>query len=153
MNARDFTTLYTEIYPDLYRFALYIVKHPQDAEDVVSEAVINAYRNFSKLRSEDSFKSWMFTIVRNQCMKKFRDSKPTEEIGEWMSSTEDDLAGRADVRQAMMQLSEEDRSIISMSVFGGYQSDEIGQMLEMKPATVRSRKNRAYAKLRDILKY
>jgi len=151
MDARDFTTLYTEIYADLYRFALYIVKHPQDAEDAVSEAVINAYRNISKLRQQDSFKSWMFTIVRNQCMKKFRDAKPTEELGEWMSSAEDDLASKTDVRQAMQKLSGEDRTIISLSVFGGYQSDEIGAMMGMKPATVRSRKNRAFMKLRELL--
>ncbi|MCB5472959.1 hypothetical protein LIP76_18625 [Erysipelatoclostridium ramosum] len=41
--------------------------------------------------------------------------------------------------------------IVSFSVFGGYQSDEIGQMLDMNPVTVRSRKKRALEKMRVVL--
>lgn len=41
--------------------------------------------------------------------------------------------------------------ILAFSIFAGYQSDEIGRMLECSPATVRSRKSRALGKLRRLL--
>ncbi len=59
-NKDAFATLYEQIYKDLYRFALYTLKNPSDAEDVVSEAVIDAYSGIKKLRSNESFKSWIF---------------------------------------------------------------------------------------------
>ena len=43
-DAAAFAELYESVYKDLYRFAYYTLKHPQDAEDVVSETVIDAYR-------------------------------------------------------------------------------------------------------------
>ena len=65
--------VYAQIYKDLYRFALYTLKNPSDAEDVVSEAVIDAYSDIKKLRSNESFKSWIFKIVSNKCCKKIRE--------------------------------------------------------------------------------
>ena len=55
-DTKAFSQLYAEIYKDLYRFALYMTKHTQDAEDAVSEAVISAYENISGLKKENSFK-------------------------------------------------------------------------------------------------
>ena len=68
-DTKAFSQLYAEIYKDLYRFALYMTKHTQDAEDAVSEAVISAYENISGLKEENSFKSWMFTILNNECKR------------------------------------------------------------------------------------
>lgn len=47
IDAKAFTELYRSVYKELYRFALCMMKHPQDAEDAVSEAVISAYENIS----------------------------------------------------------------------------------------------------------
>ena len=44
-DVKAFSELYARIYVDLYKFSLYMLKHPQDAEDAVSEAVISAYEN------------------------------------------------------------------------------------------------------------
>lgn len=44
-DVKAFSRLYAQIYKELYRFALYMTKHPQDAEDAVSEAVISAFEN------------------------------------------------------------------------------------------------------------
>lgn len=64
-DVKAFSRLYAQIYKELYRFALYMTKHPQDAEDAVSEAVISAFENMCSLRKEESFRSWMFTILHN----------------------------------------------------------------------------------------
>lgn len=150
-DAKAFSGLYGRIYKELYRFALYTMKHPQDAEDAVSEAVIAAYENIHKLKKEESFRSWIFTILANQCRKKLKSIPRMEELPESLAAEEQDHAGHCDVRAAFMKLDEEDRVIVACSVLEGYASAEIGRMLGMNPATVRSRKARAMDKLRQIL--
>lgn len=149
---RAFSEMYAQVYTDLYKFALYTLKNPQDAEDAVSEAVIAAYENIGKLRSEKAFKSWMFTILANQCKKKFSERKGTEELGSDIAAPEADYADRQDVEAAFGILNEEERMIVSFSVFGGYKSQEIARILQIKAATVRSKKARALEKMRQVLK-
>ncbi len=149
---RAFSEMYAQVYTDLYKFALYTLKNPQDAEDAVSEAVIAAYENIGKLRSEKAFKSWMFMILANQCKKKFSERKGTEELGSDIAAPEADYADRQDVEAAFGILNEEERMIVSFSVFGGYKSQEIARILQIKAATVRSKKARALEKMRQVLK-
>lgn len=150
-DIQAFGTLYGRIYKELYRFALYIMKQPQDAEDVVSETVVAAYENLGNLKKEESFRSWIFTILANQCKRHFRNKDKTEELTEEVAVKAEDQEETCDVRNAFMQLGEEDRMIVAWSVLGGYPSEEIGRMIQMKPATVRSRKARALEKMRQIL--
>ena len=53
-DVEAFGELYTTVYKKLYRFALYILKNPQDAEDVVSEAVTDAFTGIRKLKKRRS---------------------------------------------------------------------------------------------------
>lgn len=159
-DAKAFAHLYGKIYQDLYRFALYMMKHPQDAEDVVSEAVMAAYENISKLRKDEAFGNWMFQILSNCCKKKLAAKK---KVMEWSESglsdvTDDRIAAQTvdhaenqDVREAFEALSDEERLIVGLSVFGGYKSNEIGNVLGMKPATIRSKRSRAFQKMKKSL--
>lgn len=149
-DVKAFAELYSRIYKELYKFALYTMKNMQDAEDVVSETVIAAYENVKKLKREESFKNWIFTILANQCKKRFKTQKQTEELPEEMAVSHE-FEEIHDVREAFQKLEEDERLIVSCSVLGGYASEEIGKMLEMNPATVRSKKSRAIEKLRRML--
>lgn len=71
-DAAAFAGMYETIYKDLYRYALCMMRNPHDAEDVVSETVIKGYERIHTLRSEDAFKSWMFTILSNVCKHKLK---------------------------------------------------------------------------------
>ena len=151
-DIKAFSELYSRIYVELYKFALYTLKHPQEAEDAVSETVMTAYEKISSLKKEESFRSWIFTILSNHCKNQFRKRQLAYELDDEVSPSEDfDYAALQDVKRAFWQLEDEERLIVSYSVFGGYQSDEIGQMLNMNPATVRSRKKRALEKMRTML--
>ena len=59
----EFIELYTAVYKDLYRYALYVLGNREDAEDAVSEAVVDAYAEFGKLRDKGAFKGWIFKIL------------------------------------------------------------------------------------------
>lgn len=153
IDATAFKELYKVVYIDLYRFALCMMQHQQDAEDAVSEAVISAYENVHKLRKEEAFRSWIFQILANVCRKKLKSRERTEvELQEDHAVTELGDGCRADVQRAFLLLDEEDRVIVSMSVFGGYNSQEIGEMLKMNPNTVRSRRKRSLEKMSWVLK-
>jgi RNA polymerase sigma-70 factor (ECF subfamily) len=57
----------TQVLPHLdaaYRFARWLTRSPADAEDVVQEAILRAFRNFGSLRGSDA-KSWLLVIVKN----------------------------------------------------------------------------------------
>ena len=153
-DAKTFAQLYQTVYRDLYRFALCIMRHPQDAEDAVSEAVISAYQNVGKLRKQEAFKSWIFTILTNVCKKKLRSSagqeKPLEEH-EYAQHT--DMGLPLDVKKAFFILSEEERLIVALSVFGGYNSKEIGRMYSLNANTVRSKRKRALEKMGCLLEH
>lgn len=150
-DVQAFGILYGRIYKELYRFALYTMKQPQDAEDVVSETVIAAYENLHRLKKEESFRSWIFTILANRCKQHFRTEARTEELTEEVQDEEQDHAENHDVRMAFGKLGEEDRMIVAFSVLAGYPSEEIGVIMDMNPATVRSRKARALEKMRRAI--
>ena len=71
-SIKKFSEMYETVYRDLYRYALCLMKNPQEAEDAVSEAVIAAYENIHKLKKEEAFKSWIFTILTNKCKKRLK---------------------------------------------------------------------------------
>ena len=153
-DIKAFSELYAQLYQELYKFALYTMKHSQDAEDVVSETVIAAYENIKKLKKEESFRSWIFTILTNKCKKKWKkvskeSSEREEEFPEQSTLPDYDLA--IDVRKAFFVLSEEEQILVGLSVFGGYCSQEIGEMMKLNPNTVRSKRSRALRKMECVL--
>lgn len=156
-DAHTFAQMYETVYIDLYRFALCLMKNKHDAEDAVGEAVLKAYENIRKLRDENNFKSWIFTITANICRGKLREAakKKTESSEEMLSDVpakEIDHGISVDVQRAFFILSEEEQMIVGLSVFGGYNSKEIGTILGLKDNTVRSKKIRALEKMGYILK-
>lgn len=152
-STEAFAQLYEQIYIDLYRFALYTMGHKQDAEDAVSETVIAAYENLPQLRNEKAFHAWIFKILVNVCNKKLRQKveHPIEEQPE--ESEHPDYAQAYDVRNAFQELAKDEREIIGLTVFGGYTSAELGQMLGINSNTIRSKRSRALDKLSRKLKF
>ena len=68
-----FAALYGTVYQDMYRFALYMLCHPADAEDAVSETVMEAFAGIKKLKTDELFKNWIFKILSNRCKAKLRE--------------------------------------------------------------------------------
>lgn len=148
-----FMVLYEMIYKDLYRLAYYYLGNSQDAEDVVGETVLKAYENFGKLRNEEAFKGWIFKILVNQCNTKLRRrmSRQTVELAEELKY-EAPLEDQLIVSELLKDLSDEERKIVVLSVYGGYKGEEIAKLLKKPHSTVRSKYRRALKKLEEKLK-
>ncbi len=151
-DQQTFIRLYREVYQDLYRFALYTLKNTHDAEDVTSDAVTDAYESFSKLRSPDSFRPWIFKILSNKCKRKLKEYvNKTVELPDDLAGSREGLELDCQVRQAFSKLEEEERLIISMHIFAGYTSKEIGKILHKNENTIRSKESRALKKMERLL--
>ncbi|GHT84052.1 hypothetical protein FACS18947_0940 [Bacteroidia bacterium] len=151
-DIQAFAKLYEMVYQDMYRFALYTLKNRQDAEDVVSDAVTDAFASIRGLRSAESFKGWIFRILSNKCKRKLREYvNKTMELPDDLCQ-ETDFEEALAVKGAFAKLTNEERLILSMSVFAGYTSREIGQILHKNDNTIRSEKSRALQKMEQFLK-
>ena len=150
-DTHAFALLYEKYYKDLYRFALCYLKNTAQAEDAVSQAVLKAYEKLPNLRKETSFKSWIFQITANECRMLLRN---TSEVGipeGFEQETVEEGYAKPELDDLLKVLSDDEREVITLSVFSGYRSTEISHMLTMRPGTVRSLKSRALDKLRSAM--
>ena len=155
LNA--FSQIYECIYRDMYRYAYFMLGKVQDAEDTVSEAVMDIFTGLRQLRNIAAFKGWAFTILSNKCRKVRKQylqknlSLDDEEAMPPLQDKERDLEQHLDIEKALKQLSDEVREVILLSVIGGYSSDEIGEILSIKPSTARSKRKRSLEKIKKGL--
>ena len=154
-DAHAFSQLYSMYSNELYRYALYMTGNTQDAEDAVQEAVISAWRSVHNLKENDKFKLWLFKILTNKCKtllirnNKSHDALPVDEYD--FIGADDDFTVSTELKSALQSLTPPDGQIIMLSIIGGFKSDELAQIYNMKPSTIRSRQKRGLEKLKAIL--
>ncbi|MCL2857489.1 MAG: RNA polymerase sigma factor [Oscillospiraceae bacterium] len=155
-----FAQVYECIAPDLYKVALYTLGNAHDAEDVVSETFIEAYRGIANLRDASSFKAWMMKILSVRCKRKVAEyvkHKNTFDIEGFMTTLSDesdigtDISEQVTVVDALGRLNSKERQIIALSVLQGYSNKEIAQILGAPQGTVSSKLHRSLVKLRKML--
>ena len=164
-DAHAFSLLYEMVYEDLYRMALYTLGNSHDAEDVVSDTVLDAYAGIGSLRDEMAFRRWIFKILSNKCKRKLKeyigkreheqslydDKDVATTLEETLSNEQDDMKqvlDRDEIGRAFRVLSKEERLIVTMVVYAGYDSREVSKILHKNRNTVRSKYKRALDKLK-----
>ncbi len=80
------SNLYRQTRVSVYAFALSIVKHPQDAEDVLQDTYIHIWNGAGSYQSHGKPMAWILTIARNLCRKRLQVSNRTVSIGEFWDS-------------------------------------------------------------------
>ena len=150
-----FRLLYEATKDAVYGFALSILRHREDAEDVMHDAYIKVYTEAGAYSPQGKPLSWMLTIVRNLSLNRIRDGGRTEDI------EDDDLPEPADpedaieeatghmvLETAMKVLDREEREIVVLHALTGYRHREIAEILDMPQGTVLSKYNRALKKMK-----
>lgn len=151
-----FSKLYESIYVDMYKYAYYMLGNVHDAEDVISDTVIDIYAGITKLRNNNLFRQWSFKILSNKCKKKRKQylsknvSLDNENV-QYDKVEQQDIELKYDLEQAFKILSEEERTVVFLAIFGGYRSKEIGDILDIKATTARSKLSRALDKMQRKL--
>ena len=151
--------IYKLYYKAMYNTCLRFVKNPMEAEDVMQEAFLAAFRNIDSFRGEVSFGSWLKRIVVNRSLdvlkKKSLDLEPLEE-GRTIIDNDDDCDYEANykveqVKKAIALLPDSYRVLLTLHLFEGYDHEEIAQIMEMSNAAVRTGYSRARKRLQELL--
>ena len=136
--------------PTLFRVAFAILRNRTDCEDAAQNAVLKAYRNLGTLKQRSYFKTWLISILKNECFDMLKRRRPTLDVTEQELSYEMAVPD-LDLNRAFDRLSPEERLTITLYYYEGYDTREIAKLTEVSEGTVRSRLSRGRASLRAML--
>ncbi len=156
-----------------YRFSLLVCGHPEDAEDVMQDALLNTYRHVSRIKDPDAFRTWLYQTVRNACLMKRRrrvdEPKHMASIDQAGDRKHDvaalDVADRARpadqqlieadavarLREALATLPPRYRIIVVLREMEGLSTREVAAVTGFSEANVKQRLHRARMMLRKAL--
>lgn len=157
-----------------YRFSLLVCGHPEDAEDVMQDALLKTYQHVSRIEDPAAFRTWLYTTVRNACLMKRRrhvgepahfesiDEGGRSEDGTAKAIEVPDAARPADermmdawidrrLRKALHALPPPYRAIIVMREIDGLSTREVATVNGISEANVKQRLHRARIMLRRRL--
>ena len=152
-----FCELYDMYKTRLYRYALYKLGSPEDAEDAVSSCVLSAWEEIGKLRDPEAFPAWLFRILRASCARIIREKVqakndvPEDQLAELEDKDKADPDTRLMLMEALEKLPEDSREMVLLSAVAGLTSKEIGNLYDMPAGTVRSRVSRSMSEMRKVL--
>lgn len=156
----------------LYTFAYHLTYNEDDANDLVQETYLKAFRFIDKYNEGTNAKAWLFKILKNAFINQYRRKSklPTqvdfEDVSNYQEAEEDtNLSGYADLREEMFQTMMGDevtnainalpvdfRVVILLCDIEGFTYEEISKILDIPIGTVRSRLHRARNMLKDKLR-
>jgi RNA polymerase sigma-70 factor (ECF subfamily) len=158
--------------PSLYGAALRMTRNPADAEDLLQETTLRAYRGFASFQEGTNLKAWLYRILTNSFIntyrKKQREPKTVdgpEDLDEWFlfdrlgaqsvarSAEEDVLANipDADVKEALESIPENFRLAVLLADVEGFSYKEIAEITDVPIGTVMSRLHRGRKALEKAL--
>ena len=151
--------IYKIYYKKMYNTSLRILNSAAEAEDVMQDSFIDAFRKIGEFKGDGNFGGWLRRIVVNNSidsLKKRKETVPIEEYQLEIKDTTDDNIEHVEykveeIKKGIQLLPEEHRVIISLFLLEGYDHEEIGQILGISNNASRTRFSRAKEKLLKIL--
>jgi RNA polymerase sigma-70 factor (ECF subfamily) len=157
--------------PNLYSAALRLTRNPADAEDLVQEAYLRAYRGFGGFQEGTNLRAWMYRILTNTFINTYRKKQrepvtvQDDEIEDWYlydklgksgveSSAESEVLDRIpdeEVQRALEALPEGFRMAVLLADVEGFSYKEIAEILDVPIGTVMSRLHRGRKALQKAL--
>ena len=151
MTTQEFTKEITKLENLLFSFALRLTRSQQDAQDLMQETAMRAYRHRDKFAMGTNFKSWVSTIMRNTYINRYRKMKTRKHVNqpieEFNYALESKNAitnhGEHDMRMKeltrMLESVGKIYSVPFMMFYQGYEYKEIAAELGIPIGTVKSR--------------
>ncbi len=150
--------LYKLYYKPMYSVCMRLINQADEAEDVMQEAFLNAFRNIDTYRGEVSFGAWLKRIVINRSLDHLKKKKlKLEEINDKTAQIADYQMEIKEVnveviKNTIQQLPDGYRVVLSLYLIEGYDHEEISQILGITNSNSRTQFLRAKNKLRELLK-
>lgn len=157
-SRRRFDDLYTQTYPALMAYAVRRCVSRADAEDLVAEAFMVAWRRLDDVPDGDAARAWLFGTARLIRMAQFRRRSRRRRLLNrlWSMRPPVSTAGPTGdqdptVKAAFDRLKDTDRDVLALSLWEGLTAREIGQVLDISEPAVWKRLERARSRLRAHL--
>lgn len=157
----------------LYHFAYRLSGNPEDAQDLLQDGLLKAYRSFHRFKEGTAFDRWMFQIIYRLFIDNYRKKKrrpfvssldesppyfeqdKSKDVPDYSSLPEDFTLRRElgkTIQEALLKIPEEFRAAVILCDVQGFSYEEISQVLQCSLGTVRSRIHRGRRLLRKLLK-
>ena len=153
-RRREFDDLVRELRPDLYRYAFWLSRSRQVADDVVQEALLRAWKAFDRLRDSSAAKQWLVSIVRREHARLY-ERKRLETVD--LTAYEEELPAPGTdpdlekLRIAIFELEDGYREPLALQVLMGHTTREIAELMNIKEGAVLTRLHRARKRLKADL--
>ncbi len=156
VSKESFCELYGLYKDRLYRYALYRLGSPEDAEDAVSDCVLQAWKGIPGLKDPKAFGSWIFRILSACCAKRIKEMIGDREYPylvneDGYTDPSGDTEKAVLLAEALSILKDDERDIVLLSVIAGLTSSEIAGQTGLRPGAVRSKLSRSLARMREFL--
>lgn len=161
-DSLGYSELYHKYAKAMFNTSLRIVNNVGDAEDVLQEAFVDAFRHLKDFRYNSTFGAWLKRIVINKSISLLRKKRmafvdiESTQVAEKADHGEIDESAFAfkveEVRKAIQQLPDGYRTVVNLFLMEQIPQEEIGKMLGISHNTVRTQYHRAKQKLLAILK-
>lgn len=148
----------------LYNFAMYLSHNPAEAEDLVQETYLRAFRFSHRFQPGTHLRAWLFQILRNTFLTFYRlreresavaeDGVPDWEVPMFHDAPDDTggaLEAHTDLERAMRRLPEEFRTVLLLAEVEGLPLEDVARIMACPVGTVKSRIFRAKERLRALL--
>ena len=170
-DRAEFARLVETYYEMIYRLAIRMLNNSQDAEDILQETFLKAYRHLNSFDGRSSVSTWLYRIATNEALMFLRRQKPESvsidepleegeseqspvQIVDWCCLPEETLLStesQAYLDKAITRLTPSLRVVFVLRDIQGLSTQETGEVLGLSEAAVKTRLSRARLRLREEL--
>lgn len=145
------------LHGDIYRYAYWLCRDPQIAEDLVQETFLRAWKAIDTLLDDKAAKAWLITILRRENARRFErkqfdlvdlDEHPLRDQGVLPSEQEMEHEW---LRRHIARLPAEYQEPLLLQVLGGFSGEEIAEQLGLNKNTVMTRLFRARNQIKEAM--
>jgi RNA polymerase sigma-70 factor (ECF subfamily) len=172
-DRAEFSRLVDTYSGKIYRLAIKMLNHPQDAEDILQETFLKAYRHMQEFDGRSKLSTWLYRIATNEALMLIRRHKPqlvsidepieTDDgemepalIIDWCCLPESELMSseaRAYLDQAIQKIPESLRVVFLLRDIENLSTEETAEALGLSETAVKTRLSRARMRLREELSH
>jgi RNA polymerase sigma factor (sigma-70 family) len=160
-DQSGYKRLYTQYSKAMYNTSLRIVNNESDAEDILQEAFLDAFRSINNFAYRSTFGAWLKRIVINKSINLLKSKRlstisfdeQTEPIDKADHRHEEEFEYRIEqVKDSIRQLPDGYRTVLTLHLVEGYNQEEVAVIMGISHSTVRTQYMRAKQRLICLLK-